>query len=112
MLRKIICSNLVKKLYFVYFLNVLDWVCTVILLNTGMFFEANPIANSFIHNVFIGFLLKCVVPFVLVFIVNRFMHILEVSQLRLADMMISFALTVYLAVNLDHIINFIILLCF
>lgn len=112
MYQSIVCGRLRRKLYFVYFLNVLDWVCTLLLLKTGMFFEANPIANSFIHSVFLGFSLKCVLPFLLIFTVSRFLHILEVHQLRLADMMISFALTVYLAVNLDHIVNFIILFSF
>lgn len=108
MLERIVCNKLVRKLYFVYFLNVLDWVCTVLLLNTGMFFEANPIANTFINNILLGFLLKCVAPFVVVFLVNWFMHILDMRELKLCDMMISFALTVYLAVTLDHIVNFII----
>jgi len=38
------------------------------------------------------------------------MHILDFSQLKVADMVISFGLTFYLFITLDHIINFIILL--
>lgn len=108
MFERTVCNKLIRKLYFVYFLNVLDWVCTVLLLNTGMFFEANPIADTFIDNVWLSFFLKCVAPFFVVFLVNRFLHILDIRELKLCDMMISFTLTVYLAVTLDHIINFII----
>lgn len=110
MLEKIVCNKLIRKLYSVYFLNVLDWVCTVLLLKTGMFYEANPVARMFIGSLSLGFLLKCVAPFAVVFIITRFMHILSIRELRLVDMMISFALTVYLAVMLDHIINFLIFL--
>lgn len=111
-MEKTICNKLVQKLYFVYFLNVIDWVCTVLLLKTGVFYEANPIARTFIGSIWLGLLLKCFVPFVVVFAVCRCMHILGVGELRFVDMMICFALTVYLAVTLDHIINFVILLFF
>lgn len=110
MLEKIVSNKLSEKLYFVYILNVLDWVCTVLLLKTGLFFEANPLARAFIGSLSLGFLIKCVAPFVVVFVVARFMHILSMKELKVVDMMISFALTVYLAVILDHIINFIVFL--
>ncbi len=105
-----LCVNLQRKLYFVYSLNVLDWVCTLLLISSGLFYEANPIADAFISNIALGLLIKCVAPFVLIFMVCRFMHILDFSQLKMADMAISFGLTFYLFITLDHIINFIILL--
>lgn len=98
-----------RKLFFVYFLNVIDWLCTVTLLSTGMFYEANPIARSFIDSILLGFLIKCLLPFGAIFFCSRCMHILDSAQLRLADMLISFALTVYIAILLDHIINFLLL---
>lgn len=102
-------TRISKKLFFVYFLNVIDWVCTITLLSTGMFYEANPIARTFIESVMLGFFIKCLIPFVAIILCARCMHILESSQLKLADMLISFALTVYIAITLDHIINFILL---
>ena len=111
-MEKTICNKLVQKLYFVYFLNVVDWVCTVLLLSTGKFYEANPIAQTFIGSIWLGILFKCIVPFVMVFGVSRYMHILGIDELRFVDTLICFALTVYLAVTLDHIINFVILLLF
>ena len=112
MLESNLSSRLGVKLYFVYFLNVVDWICTVSLLSTGLFYEANPLSRTFISNNALGFALKCVLPFLLIFLSARFLHILEFSQLKVADMLISFALTVYLFITLDHFINFILLLFF
>ena len=98
-----------RKLLWVYFLNVVDWVCTIILLSTGMFFEANPIARTFIDNISLGFVIKCLIPFFGVFVCCRYMKVLGFTQLRFADMLVSFALTVYIAIIIDHIINFLIL---
>ncbi|MBQ4129085.1 MAG: hypothetical protein IJD68_04865 [Ruminococcus sp.] len=106
----IVCSKLKRKLYLVYLLNVIDWVCTVLLLSTGLFYEANPIARTFIGSLSLGFLIKCILPFVIIFFAVRSMHILDFSQLKIADMLICFALTVYIAITLDHFINFIILI--
>lgn len=110
MSERFLCSRLKRKLYFVYLLNVLDWICTVILLSSGAFYEANPIAGTFINNLSLGLLIKCIVPFVVIFIISRCMHILDMPQLKTADMVISFGLTVYIAITVDHIINFILLL--
>ncbi len=104
--------SLGKKLYLVYLLNVVDWVCTVTLLSTGLFYEANPLARTFISDFLLGFVLKCALPFALIFLSARFLYILDFSQLKIADMLISFALTVYLFIALDHFINFILLLFF
>lgn len=105
-----LCNNLNRKFYAVYTLNVIDWLCTVYLLSTGLFYEANPIAKTFIGSIALGFVIKCVVPFLLIFFIARFINILDIAQLKIADMLISFGLTVYIALTIDHIINFIILL--
>ncbi len=110
MLEKTVCANLIRKLYLVYLLNVVDYVCTLALLSTGMFIEANPLANTFVDDIGMGIIIKCVVPFGLAFFVCKCMHILNFKELRFADMLISFALTVYLFIMLDHLINFVILL--
>ncbi len=110
MLTKTVCANLQRKLCVVYFLNVVDWICTLRLVSTGLFYEANPLAAKFIDSIGIGFLVKCAVPLLLVVIVCKGMHILDLKALRFADMLISFGLTIYLLITLDHFINFILLL--
>ncbi len=32
-----------QKIFFLYFLNLIDWVCTEALLYSGKFYEANPV---------------------------------------------------------------------
>ena len=98
-----------RKLFSVYLLNVVDWLCPITLLSTGMFFEANPIARTFIDSITLGFFIKCLIPFVGVFVCCKYMQVLELAQLRFADTLISFALTVYIAITIDHIINFLLL---
>ncbi len=108
MTQKCFLSRLQFKLYSVYILNVLDWIFTLLLLKTGMFYEANPIARTFIGSFFLSFVIKCIIPLLLIILVCRCLYIFEFQEMKTADMVICFALTVYLAVTVDHIINFII----
>lgn len=103
-------SNISKKLYLVYFLNVVDFICTLALLSTGIFYEANPIARTFISSALLAVLLKCVIPFFVIVLCVKGMSVLDYPQLKVADMVVSFGLTVYIVILLDHLINFIILL--
>ena len=98
--------NLQKKLYLVYSLNVVDWICTLILLSSGRFFEANPIAATFIHSIYWGFVLKCVIPFLIIMFIFWGLRLIDPKQLFNADKVISFALVVYLAISLSHFVNF------
>lgn len=110
MQKSFICGNLRRKFYLIYLLNVVDWVCTVLLLSTGSFTEANPIARTFIYNLYLGFFVKCLLPLIFIIPVCKFLYILDPPYLKVADMVISFGFTVYLAIIIDHIINFILLL--
>ena len=110
MTEKSFLSKLQVKLYCVYFLNVLDWIFTLMLLKTGLFYEANPIARTFIESFTLSFTIKCIIPLALIILVCKCLHLLDFSQMKTADMVICFGLTVYLAVIVDHIINFIILI--
>ena len=101
--------KLQKKLYLVYSLNVVDWICTLMLLSSGRFFEANPIAATFIHSIYWGFVLKCIIPFLIVMFIIWGLGLIDIKQLFTADKMISFALCVYLAIILSHAANFVLL---
>lgn len=35
-----------QKLIFLYFLNIVDWICTEALLSSGRFYEANPFMET------------------------------------------------------------------
>ena len=102
-------STLKQKLYLLYSLNAADWICTAALLRSGRFFEANPLAGTFIWNTSAGFAIKCVIPAAVITLIVRAIRGLEPDDLRLVDMFASFALVFYTALCIDHIINFSIL---
>ena len=109
MARVIRKQNIEKKLYLSYSLNIIDWVCTLILLSTGGFYEANPVARLFINSLSLGFLIKCAVPLLIVVTVSWALSKLSFDDLAIADRFVCFLMVFYIAINLDHVINFILL---
>ena len=102
-------AGLVKKLYLIYSLNVADWICTVILLSSGGFFEANPLAGSFIGDISAGFAVKCGLALAVVILIAGALTRLDGDQLYIVDCFISFVLAFYTVICLIHIVNFILL---
>lgn len=102
-------SKLYKKLMLIYLMNVVDWVCTLSLLRTGRFYEANPLMQSYIGNLPLGFILKCLFPAAAIGTVICALRMLDRRDLRIADCFISFVLVLYLTVDLDHIANYLVL---
>ncbi len=98
--------NQERKLYLIYALNVVDWVCTLILLLSGRFYEANPISQLFIGDIYAGFLIKCALPLLIVVSAVYALELLDTKALRTTDRFISFALTFYLMIVAVHGINF------
>ncbi len=109
MLYEKIGNNISRKIYFLYLLNVVDFICTTVLLSSGYFTEANPIAASFIYNLPLGLIIKCVIPFIAVAFVSSQLHLLNDRNLKLADNFISFGIALYVFANLTHIVNYILL---
>lgn len=104
-------NQLTKKLFLIYGMNAVDWICTVILLKSGDFYEANPLARLFIDSLPIGFIVKCVLPMGLILGITVILRLFNGYELRSADQWISFMVVFYLAIDLDHVINFFILNC-
>ena len=103
-------GRLNRKLALIYLLNIVDWFCTVVLLRTERFFEANPLMRRFIGSDLNGFLLKCVFPAAVITAIAFALRMLSARELNVADRFISFALVFYTAISLDHIANFFLLL--
>ena len=97
------------KLFFLYFLNVADWFCTQVLIDTGYFHEANPMMAWIMEYPLVGFFVKCVLPLALSIIIWLVYKIFKLSQNRFTNFMIYTGVIVYTAVISVHIINFIIL---
>lgn len=103
-------SKLFKKLMVIYSLNVADWVCTVVLLHTERFYEANPLMRGIIAELPLGFLAKCILPAVVITVLIFAIKLLDRRELRIADRFISFVMVFYLAINIDHVVNFMLLI--
>lgn len=97
------------KLLLLYFLNVVDWFCTQVLIDTGYFHEVNPLMIWIMDYPDIGFLVKCIVPLLLVSLVLFFYKILNLEQNRFTNFVVYTAVILYSAVIFIHIINFVLL---
>ena len=54
------------KLGLLYFLNIVDWICTEALIGSGHFVEANPVMQPVLENFWLTLLIKGILPLVLV----------------------------------------------
>ena len=100
-------TSLLRKLYLLYALNVADWLCTVTLLHTGDFYEANPLMSHVVGSIPLGFLFKCVLPAVLMAAVFLLSGKLNRGERVWVDSFVSFVVVVYTAICVVHIIDFI-----
>ena len=90
-------------------LNAADWICTSVLLRTGRFFEANPLAKGFAYNASWGFVMKIALPIVIIMLMYRLIGSLDESGLRASQKAIGFGIGVYMALCSVHIVNFFLL---
>ncbi len=97
------------KLFFLYFLNVADWFCTQVLIDTGYFQEANPIMAWIMDYPLVGFFVKCILPLALSIFIWLFFKIFKLEQNRFTNFIIYSGVVIYTAVIIVHIINFTIL---
>ena len=98
----------VRKLCLIYSLNVVDWICTITLLNTGDFYEANPLMNPIIGSLPLGFFVKCILPAILLLVIYRMCSELGQEEMTRVDWFISFVIVLYTALCVVHIVNFLI----
>ena len=57
-----------QKIFFLYFLNLVDWFCTQALIASGKFYEANPIMQPVLGSFLTALLIKGILPLVLIII--------------------------------------------
>ena len=98
-----------QRLFFLYGLNLLDWLCTAVLLSSGRFVEANPVMSPVLDS-FVGTLLiKGLLPLVLVIICALIFKLSRLEESRLANTLLNIGIVAYSLVNLWHIVNFLLL---
>ncbi len=97
------------RLFFLYALNLVDWLCTEALLASGRFYEANPLMNPVLRSLPSTLLIKVLLPLGLVFLCAFVFKISRIEESRFANALLNIGIVVYSLVNLWHIVNFLLL---
>lgn len=95
-----------KKLLILYLLNITDILFTLLLLRTGFFAEVNILMVDAVQSPLASFLLKVILPGILLYYLYRRICISDLSQLRATNIGVNISLFIYALVNLSHIIWF------
>ena len=98
-----------QRLFFLYVLNLSDWFCTQALLGTGRFYEANPLMNPVLHGFLPTLLVKGVLPLALSVLCAVLFKLSGLEEIRFGNILLDIGIVVYAAVNLWHIVNFLLL---
>lgn len=98
-----------RKLFFLYILNIADWICTEALIGSGYFYEANPIMQPVLQNFWSTILIKGVLPLALILICCAVFKWAGADESRFTDIIINIGISAYALVNLWHILNFVLL---
>jgi len=93
-----------KKFLLLYLLNVSDIIFTVLLLQTGYFEEVNVFMVNAVRSPIASILLKIILPAILLYLIYNRMKDSDQVQLKAANIAVNIALTIYVLVNLSHIV--------
>ncbi len=95
------CS-LDNRLALIYFLNLSDYLFTLVLISSGLFIEANPLLSLNIDGLG-GFLAKCILPLLLIFYIrSRFVNN-PTKHIFAAKLMLDILLCFYFFINCFHL---------
>lgn len=97
------------KLLFLYFLNLIDWLCTEALIASGKFYEANPIMRPVLGNFWMTILIKGVMPLALIGVCALIYKLADYEEGFMVNLLLYVGITVYAFINLWHILNFVLL---
>lgn len=98
-----------QKLFFLYFLNLSDWICTEVLIGSGKFYEANPVMQPILSDFWLTILVKGLLPLALVGICALIYKLSGSGQNFFTNLLLYIGITAYALVNLWHIFNFVLL---
>lgn len=93
-----------KKFILLYLLNVTDIIFTVLLLQTGYFAEVNLLMIKVLQNPVASILLKVILPAILLYVIYKRMCHSDVLQRKTANVAVNISLTIYVLVNLSHLV--------
>lgn len=96
------------RLTVLYLLNLSDYIFTLILLSTGYFMEGNFLLSSHITN-FGGFILKCIVPLLLLLYVRFRLCTVPADKHKAVKFILGGGIGFYAIINFFHLCCFILL---
>ncbi len=105
-------SNLKTKLILLYLLNITDIIFTLLLVNTELVVEANPMMAIVLNESIMTFLVKVILPALLFIYLYLRLKTANEKMIRLTNLGLLSLLLFYLIINLLHITWLIILLFF
>ena len=100
----ILCTE--KRLFLLLMLNISDWLCTLSLISTGVFEEANPLMKNIITRPVLGASVKVLIPFVFVLFALKKAKEADGHQLLVSNNIALFGVIVYLLINIYHLVCF------
>ena len=98
-----------QKLFFLYSLNLTDWLCTEALLATGKFVEANPVMSGILGSFFSILIIKGILPLALTILCAVLFRLADIKNSLIAIVTLDFGIIAYSLLNLWHVFNFILL---
>ena len=99
--------NLRLKLILLYLLNISDIILTLLLLETGIIMEANPIMSEVMESNLFTFIIKGVLPAILFIYLYVTLKTASIEMIRLTNYCLLSLLGFYLSINCLHLIWFI-----
>ncbi|WP_080023620.1 DUF5658 family protein [Clostridium thermobutyricum] len=91
------------KLLLIYILNISDFIFTIFLINTEMFYEGNFLMTSFVENPLKGFILKVVIIGLVLFFLGILFRYANKLELYHINYIVLLGLTLYTSVNILHV---------
>lgn len=94
-----------RKLITIYILNATDIILTILLVNTGIFLEANMVMAPLVNNrQLLCIIVKVVIPFVLILWVYQRMKEATEKQLYQSNIIINGCVIFYGLINVSHVV--------
>lgn len=95
-----------RRLFLLFMLNLSDWLCTLALISTGYFAEANPLMRNVVESPFLGFLVKFALPLGLILFAVRKIKFAEPKQIAISNNIVLAGVAIYVMINLYHLFCF------
>jgi hypothetical protein len=99
-------ENIKYKLLILYLLNVTDILFTLLLLSTGLFMEANLLMVNAVQSTSASFVLKILLPAVLLLFMYIRMKKASETQLKQSNIILNIITGFYIIINISHLIWF------